>query len=486
MRAALRHPSRFPIFLAAAILLPIAVIPVLGNEPTPVRAPTTITADTTWEGPILVDAAIIVPAGTTLTLRPGATLRFRGDAGLTVLGALRAEGSAEQPVAFLAEGNGPWAGIVLANVVQPSLLKNCRILAARALVISAGDHVVEQCEITAGAIGVDITGDNARPVLRANRIHDMREGGIRCLGKSTPLIESNTIESCGPFGVHASQGAAPLIRGNTIVACASGIELVQTAPFVRDNRVRKCEQGITLTSTSGGKPVQGNTVEDCGTGILVQQFSSPEVSGNTVVRNKDGIVCYQGARPLIRNNTVEKNATGITCVQLANAVIEANVISGNKRGIFLETSSYATVRGNDIIDNAVQMELGTMMSADWEKRAGTKPQRGRQQQAQLRGQRGGMGPAVIDASRENVEISGSVDATENWWGENATREMVQKGPDANIAGMVDAFDHPTRSYEGYDGEFAQDRIRYAPWAKERIATAGIPVSIVPGGQGESR
>jgi len=472
--------------MATAILLFASAPRVLGDEQAAIHAPSTIRADATWEGNILVDATLTVPAGATLSLRPGTALRFTSEAGLTVHGVLRAEGTVEQPVTFAAAGDGNWAGIVLANGDQPSLLKQCRIHAARALVIQAGNHVVEQCEFAAGAIGVDVTGDNARPVLRANRIREMREGGIRCLGKSTPLIEGNTIESCGPFGVHASQGAAPLIRGNTIVACASGIELVQTAPFVRDNRVRKCERGITLASTSGGKPVQGNTVEDCETGILVQQFSTPELSGNTVVRNKDGIVCFQGARPLIRNNTVEKNATGITCVQLANAVIEANVISGNKRGIFLETSSYATVRGNDIIDNAVQMELGTMMSADWEKRAGTKPQRGRQQQAQLRGQRGGMDPAVIDASRENVEISGSVDATKNWWGESTTREMEQKGPDANIAGMIDAFDHPTRGYEGYDGGFAQDRIRYAPWAKERIATAGIPVSIVPGGQGESR
>ena len=33
-------------------------------------------------------------------------------------------------------------------------------------------------------------------------------------------------------------------------------------------------------------------------------------------------------------------------------------------------------------------------------------------------------------------------------GESDTREMEQKGPDANIAGLLDAFDAPTRTYEG--------------------------------------
>jgi parallel beta-helix repeat protein len=473
MRTAIRYASHVLVPLAAAVLLATAVIPSSGEEIAAFLAPTTITADATWHGRILVDATLTVPAGITLSIRPGASVIFTNEAGLTVHGILRAEGTAEQPVAFAAEGAGPWPGIVLANGDRPSRLRGCRILAARALAITAGDHIVEQCEIAAGTIGIDVTGDSARPVLKGNRIREMREGGVRCLGKSAPLVDGNTIERCGPFGVHASQGAVPQVQGNTISGCANGIELIQTAPYVRDNSVRECERGIVLSSADGGKPVQGNTVAACGTGIFAQHFSNLELAGNTVTGNKDGIVCFMGARPLIRNNAIRENETGISCTRFAAPTIEANAIERNRRGVFLTLSSYAVLRGNNLDGNEIQMELGNM-SRDWERRVGKKPMRGLQQQAAVRAE---LGRGSRGAAREGdgLEVGGgAVEATGNWWGKETTREMAEKGPDANITGLRDWHDVPTLTYEGYEGEYVQDRIAYAPWAKERIAMKERP------------
>lgn len=487
MRTALRHASRFILILraAAVLLATTGVTPALGEELAPFHAPTAIAADATWEGRIRVNATLTVPAGITLTLRPGASVIFTSEAGLMVLGVLRAEGTAEQPVTFSAAGDGAWAGIVLSSGGPPSLLKRCRILAARALVISAGEHVVEQCEIAAGTIGVEVTGENARPVLRANRLHEMREGGIRCLGKSAPLVEKNTIERCGSFGVHASQSAVPLVQGNTIADCASGIELIQTAPYIRGNSVRGCERGIALSSAGGGRPVQGNSVEACGAGIFVQQFSNPELAENTVAGNKEGIVCFMRAQPLIRNNAIRGNETGISCNQIAMPTIEANAIEDNKRGVFLTLSSYAVLRGNNLEGNGVQVELGNM-SRDWERRVGKKPLRGMQQQARARSERGLVAPGAASAG-DGFEVAGdAVEAAGNWWGEATTREMEEKGPDADIGGLRDWHDVPTLTYEGYEGEYVQDRIRYAPWAKARIPTAGIPVAVAPAGAADSR
>jgi parallel beta-helix repeat protein len=437
------------------------------------RNPAAIETDTVWEGRVVVEAPLTVPAGITLTVRPGGTVLFRGGSGLSVLGVLRAEGTPDKPVVFSADGGGAWDGITLSGEGQPSRLYGCRVAGARALTISVGEHVIERCEIAGGTLGIEVTGDNARPILRGNRIHDTSEGGIRCVGKSAPLVEGNTIENCGPFGVHASQGAVPLVRGNTVVACTSGIELFQTAAFVRDNTVRRCERGIALSAAGGGRPVQGNTVEGCVTGVFVQQFSSPEISGNLIVGNKDGVVCYMGARPLIRNNAIRDNETGISCNQIAAPTIEANTIERNRRGIFLTLSSYAIVRGNNIDGNGIQMELGNM-SRDWERRVSSKPQRGLQKQAATRAGRGAVPPGA-PAGDDGFELSGgAVEASGNWWGEATTREMEQKGPDADIDGLRDWHDVPTLTYEGFEGDYVQDRIAYAPWKKERIPAAGPP------------
>lgn len=439
-----------------------------------------IAADTVWEGRVTVGQPVTVTPGSTLTIRPGSEIRFRDGAGLLVEGTLLAEASADRPILFLpaAEGQEVWGGITLGNSASTSLLTGCRIRGARSLAITGGSHRVEQCEISGGITGIDVTGDTARPVIRGNSIHDLKEGGIRCLGRSSPLVEKNTIERCGPFGVHASQGAAPVVQGNTIADCASGIELIQTAPYVRGNRVRGCERGIALSSAGGGKPVQGNTVEACGAGIFVQHFSSPELAENTVTGNKEGIVCLMGARPLIRNNEIRENEVGITCNQLAAPTIEANAIERNRRGVFLTLSSYAVLRGNNLDGNEVHLELGNM-SRDWERRVGKKPMRGLQQQAAVRAGRGQGSPGAATAGDGFDAAGGAVDATGNWWGEATTREMEQKSPDANIGGLRDWHDVPTLTYEGYEGEYVQDRIRYAPWEKARIATAGIPVAVAP-------
>ena len=467
-------PPRGRGLLVASVAMFLLTVPVRvpAQEPA-AAAPATFAADTLWQGRLLVETPLTVPAGVTLTVRAGATILFRAGAGITVLGILRAEGTTGQPVTFSPEGGEPWAGISLVGGGQPSLLRGCRVLGAKALAITSGGHVVEDCEIADGGAGVDVNGDAAQPILKGNRIHDLREGGVRCVGKSAPLVEGNTIERCGPFGVHVSQGAAALIQGNTIADCVNGIELIQAEPLIRDNRVRRCERGIALSSAGPGRPVAGNTIENCGAGIFIQQMSSPEFSGNTIAGNKEGIVCFMGARPFVHNNAIRENGTGIFCNQISAPTIEANAIERNRRGIFLTLSSYAILHGNNIEGNEVQMELGNM-SRDWERRVGKKPMRGRLQQNAVRAGRGLSPQGAAAEGGDGFEVAGgAVEATGNWWGEAMTREMEEKGPDADIAGLRDWHDVPTLTYEGYEGEYVQDRIRYAPWAKTRIATAGI-------------
>jgi parallel beta-helix repeat protein len=457
--------------LVTATLLLAAPLFAAAQEPAAEPAPVTLAADTVWKGQLLIESPVVVPPGVTLTVREGATVRFRAAASLSVHGVLRAEGAPGQPITFAPEGDGPWAGLTLGAAATPSVLRECRILAAGKLLISAGEHLVERCEITGGATGIEVNGDGAAPRLKGNRIHDVQAGGVTCVGKSVPLLEGNTLERCGPFGVHASQGAAPVVQGNTIAGCGSGIELIQTAPLVRDNRIAQCERGIALSSASGGKPLTGNTIEGCGAGIFVQMTSSPEIAGNTIAGNKEGVVCIMGAQPLIRNNAIRDNGTGISCTQLSPATIEANAIERNQRGVFLTLSSYAVLHGNNFEGNEVHLELGNM-SRDWERRAGNKPRRGLQQQRAVRAERGVGADAA--GGGDGFDVAGdAVDATGNWWGEATTREMAQKGPDADIAGLRDWHDVPTLTYEGWEGAYVQDRIAYAPWAAARIAGAGL-------------
>lgn len=440
-----------------------------GVDPAPVREP--IRADTVWDGRVVVEGMITVEGGATLTIRPGTEVRFQADGGLLVLGALRAEGAPGQPILLLPAGEGQWAGINVAGGHVPSSLVACRITRAKAVGVGAGRHRIADCEISGGIVGISVTGDSTHVEISGNRIFDQSEGGIQCATIAAATIVDNVIERCGRRGISAYQGAAPEIRGNRVSACESGIEIHQSPPRVSGNTVTDCERGIALTAVERGEPVQGNLLERNRVGILCQQFSNPEIAGNTVRANGDGIVCFMGAAPLIRNNDILDNERGVFCSQISTPEISANTIAGNRKGVVLHLSSYAIVRGNNITGAAVLMELMNM-SLDWERRVGGKPQRGLQQRNRVRAGQGrdmpqpgiGDGLSLGDAA---------VDATGNWWGEAATREMEEKGPAADIAGLIDYFDVPTRTYEGFEGDYVQDRISYAPWVKERIGTAGF-------------
>lgn len=460
--------------LLAAAGLPASSAARQADAPTIVSA--SPVADATWSGPVSVKTTIDIPDRVTLTIAPGAEVRFDAGARLQVLGTLRAAGTAELPIVFRAAledaAPGSWTGIALRNPGAGSVLRHCRVLGAQEVLVSAGAPAVEDCEISGGVRGVVATGKESSPRIARNRLFDLAEGGIAGMNGASPVFADNKVERCGSSGISATQGAVAEIVGNTVTGCANGIEISRSEPLVRDNTVRRCTRGIALTYAGGGRPVQGNRLEENETGVYIQQYSAPEIRGNLVVGGKQGIFCFMGASPLIAGNVVRGAEVGVLCDQLAAPVIEANQLAENGIGIVLNLSSYATVRGNNLVGNRVQMELGNM-SMDWERRVGSKPTRGRLRQNLGRAEKGQDVPQA-GATDGFDTSSGLVDARDNWWGEETTREMAAKGAQANIAGLVDGYDVPVRTYEGYEGEFVQDRITYAPWAEKAFALPAVP------------
>jgi parallel beta-helix repeat protein len=465
-----------PCGVALATLALLGVCAAADREqpgaPTVLSSP--LAADTTLAGNVTVTIMLNVPSGVTLTVLPGADVRFAAGAGLLVAGTLRAEATAEQPVVFAAAADGArrgsWAGISFVGTAGSSSLRHCRILGAEAVSITAGEHTVEDCVIADGPRGLVVSGKEARPFITRNRLHDLAEGGIACLSGSAPRVRGNTIERCGPFGISVSQGAAAEIRENLVSECASGVELAHSEPLIRENTIRRCARGIALTYAGGGRPVLGNRLEENEIGIYVQQFSAPEIRENVIVGGKTGIYCFMGAHPLITGNTITGAGTGIVCTQLAQPLIEGNLVENSGTGIVLNLSSYAIIRRNNLVGNKVQLELGNM-SLDWERRAGgKKPPRGRQLQHLERVKQGQDVPGQETADGFDMSTS-LIDARDNWWGEQTTRELAEKGPDANISAFIDGYDVPVRTYEGFEGEYAQDKITYAPWSVKPFVLA---------------
>lgn len=489
------HPPRFHPAARMALALALLALAVPAHAIEPPAAPAAaaagvhgpLAADTTWSGRVLLDGPVDVPAGVTLTILPGAELRFAPEAALNVAGTLAAEGTAERPIDFGPADPaqpGDWGGLSFVGVPGGSALRHCRVRRAAAIAVSAGRVTLEDCEVSGGRAGLSVNSKESEVAVRRSRFADLREGGAAFGINAAGQIVASSFERCGPHGVSVSNGASCEIREARVSACETGIEIVRSPPLLYGNTVRACTRGIALTYSGGGRPIERNVLEDNTTGIYCQQFSAPEIRGNTIAGGEEGISCFMGATPLIAGNTIRGAKTGISCTQMSNPVIEANRIEDNATGVLLNLSSYAIIRGNDFLANGVQLALGNM-SLDWERRVGAKPSRGRQQQQLGRVARGKETPG--GAAADGFDTStGLVDARENWWGEAATREMEEKGVDANITALVDGYDVPLRSYEGYEGEYVQDRITYAPWLKQPAAGAGAPPGAPAGDGGAGR
>jgi len=87
--------------LLAVVLVSLFLAPEFGRATVTVSAD--VAANTTWSGNevYLVTRVINVVAGVTLTVQPGAVVKFQGGAGIAVnQGALYAVGSATEPIVF--------------------------------------------------------------------------------------------------------------------------------------------------------------------------------------------------------------------------------------------------------------------------------------------------------------------------------------------------------------------------------------------------
>jgi parallel beta-helix repeat protein len=456
----------FNIALAACVLS----LPVGSSLGAPVSG--AVEKDTTWSGSVEVSGEVSVAPSATLTVAPGTLVRFAPGASLAVSGKLVARGEPDKPVSFLpAAADAPpssWKGIVFSNAPEGSELTRCRVAGAAVGVEAYGTSLtIADSVFEKGTTAVRLALESRTRVER-NEIRDMSTSGVEVGMKVDALVEGNLIERCKEFGIGKGMGGGPLVRGNTVRECGVGIAITGEGAVVVDNPVEKCRVGIGVSQVGGGMLVAGNRVKDCETGIFLNQFASPLLSDNTVEGCKEGVHCFQASSPSIVQNRIDRNERGIGCVQLCEPLIEKNLISRSKEGVYLHLSSYARIAANNFEENAVSVALDNM-SADWETRVGKKPLRSGRARNLTMAEKG---KAVARELPDAYRGQGFVDAEGNWWGTATTQEMEKKGADAEIAAIRDFHDVPKRTYEGYEGEYVQDKVRYAPWLAAPVADAG--------------
>ena len=235
---------------------------ILLSQRQPTYVSGTINEDTTWtedRSPYVVDGTVTVPAGVTLTVEPGAIVKFRPYAGLSISGSLVAQGSAAQPIAFT----------------------------------SLNDNTV----------GGDTNGDGSATTPAAGDWGNSDYGGIN-VGAAGSLAFANVTVSYG-YGLRLTDGATGAtfdhctirtIRG-TGISAGSGASTSSTPLTVTDSVISgTTSYGIGYTKPRDALRISGTTFSNNGASsvMLWDPVGASKVTGNTFVSASQWPLFLQG------------------------------------------------------------------------------------------------------------------------------------------------------------------------------------------------
>ncbi len=356
----------------------------------PPAVPPAGAGDLTIAGERSFEGEVVIPAGETWTVGPGAAVRFRGGRWI-VRGRLSVSGTGERPVRIV--GDDAFEGIDIRGSAGTSF-----------------EHAV----IAGGSRGVRIT--NATAVFRSVRWERNGVGlDVGQYGKAT--LEGAFFEA--PFrvgllvrrGGSASAARSRFSRAGKAGVYLSGASGVSLADCAFDNNAA----GVHAAMPGGGVSLARCVFRGNGTGIFVEKQAAPRVDD-----------CDFSA-----------NRTGLHFTKRAAGRVTKSRIGGNGLGVLVEFSSYPVFRGNAFRGNRDGAVRLSHQSSEWEEeRGGGVRETGEGEEgatfAAMPGARGdfrpaeGMGAGGGPPAMREIR-DGTVDFRGNDWGE-ASADVERGGP----------------------------------------------------------
>jgi len=264
----------------------------------------TIYYDETWYsgGIYMVQGSIYVSKGATLTIEPGTIIKFQ-NAGLSVDGTLKANGSSGNPIVFTSyqddsyggdtngDGNatmptkGDWGNISFGNTSKNSILNHV-------IVKYAGKS--PGCYGCAPNIVPAIDVQTSSIILSNSTISDNFSKGIHVYS-GTPSIQGNTITNNGQAAIYLStESAGTVVRGNTASGNGSPSTTGWNGVLIEGGLL---SPNVTLTNNLPYGFVTG------------YPFGSPTVAEGAVLAVEPGAIIKLGGSSLGINGTLIADGT---------------------------------------------------------------------------------------------------------------------------------------------------------------------------------
>lgn len=216
-----------------------------------------IKCDTTWEGEILIKGDVEVAKGATLTVMPGAAVKFVkideygpsklytdketyfSRAELIVRGKIIAQGTKDRMIVFTSAEKSPhpgdWGAINLLDT-QDNILEYCEISYGNTSVHCHGAQVVvSNCYLHNNGVAIgqkNVKEFETKCVMPMLYNQITANGGGILFGKGTsPTISHNEISHNELFGIYGKKGAFAHIRYNNTTHNGKGVILYAMEAF---------------------------------------------------------------------------------------------------------------------------------------------------------------------------------------------------------------------------------------------------------------
>jgi hypothetical protein len=174
-----------------------------------------------------------------------------------------------------------------------------------------GTALIEDCIFAAGGIGLALTGNKTRGILRRLSLHGFHASAVLVSGRASVRMDGCRVAS-SRSGITISDGAEAGIRG-----C----------------RLEGGSYGIEFGSRSGGTVEGSEITKYAYAGVLIRDGADPGVQGCSVHHGNFGIEVSDRGKGVITDCDIAGNARGFFITRSGNPVVQRCIIHDGQFGV---------------------------------------------------------------------------------------------------------------------------------------------------------
>ncbi len=319
--------------LCAEILVPIPAGPTQNRV---------FNADQQANYATLAQAIAAARAGETLQIFAGVyTESLALDKALVIigqgrLGEVRIE-SQDAPCFTLSGALSENAVLTLRNLT----LRQSGRRAVAALVVAAGDPLIDACDISGKGRSCVLVEGTAAPCLHANRISAGRRCGIIYRESAAGVAEKNSVSHNGFRGIEI---------------CSTSDNARPADPILRRNLIHENgDDGVHVCDYGRGLLEMNSILSNACAGVSIRNFGEPTIGRSNNIHDNfgDGIYAQEEARGTIENCSVSNNTTANVSVKSGAHLVlrDVKILDGKMDGIYVHERGKVTLEGNEIAGN---------------------------------------------------------------------------------------------------------------------------------------